>query len=135
MPCPCIANFLLRVCVLALAPTLPSPVLTRRLLLVLLPLGGATTIAVTRVVDYHHSRSDIIAGALIGSIFALLSYSLYWPPLWSTRSGFPKGIAARSAVATGGASVNRSRASSLSSGDGPADASWPEDEHRPLVEP
>lgn len=42
----------------------------------LIPLIGASLIAISRVMDYRHRGTDIIAGGLLGFFMAFLSYSL-----------------------------------------------------------
>jgi membrane-associated phospholipid phosphatase len=37
-------------------------------------------IAITRVIDYHHHYSDIIAGAVIGIAAARIAYHANYPP-------------------------------------------------------
>lgn len=45
------------------------------------PFTGAALIALTRVTDYRHHATDIIAGSLLGLGLAYFSYRLYYPPL------------------------------------------------------
>jgi hypothetical protein len=47
----------------------------------IIPLTGAALIALTRVTDYRHHPTDIIAGSLLGLALAWFSYRLYYPPL------------------------------------------------------
>jgi len=47
----------------------------------LIPFTGAALIALTRVTDYRHHATDIIAGSLLGLGLAYFSYRLYYPPL------------------------------------------------------
>lgn len=47
----------------------------------LIPFTGAALIALTRVTDYRHHPTDIIAGSLLGLGLAYFSYRLYYPPL------------------------------------------------------
>lgn len=42
----------------------------------LIPLIGASLIAISRVMDYRHRGTDIIAGGLLGFLMAFLSYYL-----------------------------------------------------------
>lgn len=41
----------------------------------------ACFIAISRTEDYRHRGSDVIAGTLIGVVFAWLSYRIFFPPL------------------------------------------------------
>lgn len=56
----------------------------------LIPIAIATTVAVSRVVDYHHNFSDILAGSLLGSAMAIFCYLLNYHPLTGTKSHLPK---------------------------------------------
>ena len=47
----------------------------------IIPFTGAALIALTRVTDYRHHATDIIAGSLLGLGLAYFSYRLYYPPL------------------------------------------------------
>jgi membrane-associated phospholipid phosphatase len=63
--------------------TLPQPNELWKVLLCLLPLVVAFGIAASRVVDYWHHFSDIVAGSLIGCAFAYLSFRhnfVYYAP-------------------------------------------------------
>ncbi|KAK9894111.1 acid phosphatase/Vanadium-dependent haloperoxidase [Cystobasidium minutum MCA 4210] len=46
-----------------------------------IPFTGAALIALTRVTDYRHHATDIIAGSLLGLGLSYFSYRLYYPPL------------------------------------------------------
>lgn len=52
----------------------------------LIPFTGAALIALTRVTDYRHHATDIIAGSLLGLGLAYFSYRLYYPPLHHTMA-------------------------------------------------
>jgi len=56
----------------------------------ILPLAVCIGIAVSRVIDYHHHFSDIIAGALLGSGTAMFAYFLYFPSLWEDSCDLPR---------------------------------------------
>ncbi|GAA5978862.1 hypothetical protein JCM5350_004850 [Sporobolomyces pararoseus] len=53
------------------------------------PCIGATLIAVSRTMDYRHHATDVIAGALLGSWVAVLTYHLYYPTLFSPNCHLP----------------------------------------------
>ncbi|KAL7722671.1 Phosphatidic acid phosphatase type 2 domain-containing protein 1B [Entamoeba marina] len=53
---------------------------------VILPLICAGAVAITRTRDYHHNFSDILAGSLIGIVFAVLLYCAKFKPLTSGES-------------------------------------------------
>jgi membrane-associated phospholipid phosphatase len=47
-------------------------------------------VAVSRVVDYRHSRADVNAGAAIGSTCALLFYHMNFNPVWTQDCHVPR---------------------------------------------
>ncbi|GAA6006023.1 hypothetical protein JCM11491_004093 [Sporobolomyces phaffii] len=53
------------------------------------PCIGATLIAVSRTMDYRHHATDVIAGAILGSWVAILTYHLYYPTLLSPHCHLP----------------------------------------------
>ncbi|KAJ1933637.1 hypothetical protein GGF37_006657 [Kickxella alabastrina] len=53
------------------------------------PLLVAAIVGATRVSDYWHHPTDVIAGALIGFWTAVFSYHQYYPVLFSHRSDMP----------------------------------------------
>ncbi len=55
--------------------------------LLLLPLLPPTYIAITRVMDYYHNVSDVMAGGLIGLVSAVVSYLSYYHSPVSKRAG------------------------------------------------
>ncbi|GAA5905210.1 hypothetical protein JCM8208_000316 [Rhodotorula glutinis] len=64
------------------APFPRSGVLQSRLLrlsLVVAPLFLAGWICVTRLEDHYHHPTDVLTGALLGSVSALVAYSTYYP--------------------------------------------------------
>jgi len=54
--------------------------------LCVVPLSAATLIAISRVMDYRHHATDVIAGGLLGLIVAYTSYRRYFPALSSPRA-------------------------------------------------
>jgi diacylglycerol diphosphate phosphatase/phosphatidate phosphatase len=60
-----------------------------RALLCLLPLVGATMIAISRCQDYRHDVYDVCVGGLLGWTVAYWSYRRYWPRLGSPRCDRP----------------------------------------------
>lgn len=63
------------------------------LVLAFVPIGAATYVSVSRWTDYQHHAFDIIAGALIGGLFAWLGFRWYHLPVrrgagwsWGPRS-------------------------------------------------
>jgi len=60
-----------------------------RLLLVASPLLLATLIAVSRTMDYHHFYTDIVTGALLGIVVALVCYFVHYSSLFGKHSHLP----------------------------------------------
>jgi PAP2 superfamily len=63
------------------------------LFVLLVPIGGAFYIALSRYMDYAHHGFDILSGSLIGIVSAYFSFRWYHPPLargsgwaWGPRS-------------------------------------------------
>eukprot|EP01028_Stygiella_incarcerata_P014280 TRINITY_DN92_c0_g1_i1.p2 TRINITY_DN92_c0_g1~~TRINITY_DN92_c0_g1_i1.p2 ORF type:complete len:121 (-),score=20.12 TRINITY_DN92_c0_g1_i1:159-521(-) len=56
----------------------------------LFPLILAFFVAISRVVDYRHHFSDILAGAVIGSAVAVYLYLMSFESLMSNRSEHPR---------------------------------------------
>ncbi|GAA5872426.1 hypothetical protein JCM8547_000923 [Rhodosporidiobolus lusitaniae] len=50
---------------------------------------GATLIAVSRTMDYRHHPTDVIAGSILGAVIAWITYSLYYPSLYSPQCHLP----------------------------------------------
>lgn len=50
-----------------------------RLSLVVAPLFLATWICVTRLEDHYHHPTDVLAGAFLGALSALVAYATYYP--------------------------------------------------------
>jgi len=61
-----------------------------KVFLTVLPTVYSTTIALTRVRDYHHHFSDILGGSVLGSLLAIFAYMLNYHPLTGTKSHLPK---------------------------------------------
>lgn len=75
-----------------------------RVLLALVPLVGATLIAISRLEDYRHDVYDVTTGSVLGMLLAYFSYRRYYPKLnsprcdtpfssraeWASRNGFGK---------------------------------------------
>ena len=53
------------------------------------PLSIALFVACSRVHDYYHHPADIVTGALIGSVCAVLATSLWYPSVFSDAAGYP----------------------------------------------
>ncbi|CAG8753862.1 11314_t:CDS:2, partial [Acaulospora colombiana] len=49
--------------------------------LAVLPLFGATIIAITRTMDYRHHYQDVFVGMVVGLVVAYFSYRQYYPSL------------------------------------------------------
>lgn len=62
---------------------------TAKAWLSLLPLLGATVIAITRTMDYRHHWEDITVGLSVGIVTAYFSYRQYYPSLDHALSHFP----------------------------------------------
>jgi len=55
---------------------------TYKLFIVLVPLLIASYISITRLHDHRHHTTDVLCGALVGSLFAFISYFQYFPSLF-----------------------------------------------------
>lgn len=62
---------------------------TYKLFLAVLPLLIASYIAISRTEDYRHHPTDVMAGALLGSVIAYASYRTFFPPLSSKNCSIP----------------------------------------------
>lgn len=60
-----------------------------RALVCLVPILGATLIAVSRCEDYRHDVYDVCVGSVLGMSVAWWSYRRYWPRLASARCDEP----------------------------------------------
>jgi diacylglycerol diphosphate phosphatase/phosphatidate phosphatase len=56
----------------------------------LFPLAVATTVAVSRVRDYHHDFSDILAGSLLGAGMGIMAYFMNYNAITAENSHMPK---------------------------------------------
>ena len=54
------------------------------------PIMLAVYIGNTRIVDYYHHESDVIGGALLGALVAILGYHMWYPSVRSRNSGIPR---------------------------------------------
>ena len=80
----------------------------------LLPWAWALWVACTRVVDYWHHPSDIVAGLCLGFGSAMIGYHLWFPPLTaSSNPSLPWALQLDSSSGEVVASVSQSRASSF----------------------
>ncbi|KAM0756604.1 acid phosphatase/Vanadium-dependent haloperoxidase [Meredithblackwellia eburnea MCA 4105] len=55
----------------------------------LVPLMGASLIAISRTMDNRHHWQDVTIGSILGMAMAYFSYSLYYPPLNSPHAHLP----------------------------------------------
>jgi membrane-associated phospholipid phosphatase len=65
---------------------------SRRLLALVscvIPWGWAALVGASRIVDWWHHPSDVIAGTLLGSLVAIVSYHCVYPSVTSTKAGVP----------------------------------------------
>eukprot|EP01101_Sappina_pedata_P003335 TRINITY_DN13578_c0_g1_i1.p1 TRINITY_DN13578_c0_g1~~TRINITY_DN13578_c0_g1_i1.p1 ORF type:complete len:305 (-),score=70.20 TRINITY_DN13578_c0_g1_i1:38-847(-) len=49
----------------------------------------ATYVCATRVADFRHFLRDVSVGSLLGIVWALISYHLFYPALWKSDSEYP----------------------------------------------
>merc|ERR1712054_107480 len=61
-------------------------------LLCAIPLYIATWISITRLHDYKHNYSDVLAGTIIGCICGMFGYFLNFESLFSEKSGKPRNV-------------------------------------------
>lgn len=54
------------------------------------PIGLATIVAISRVVDYRHDFADVNAGAFIGILSGTFAYFLNYPSPFSKKSDSPR---------------------------------------------
>ena len=47
------------------------------IVIAMLPMFMATYVAITRVVDYHHHYEDVLAGAMLGTFWAVVGFATY----------------------------------------------------------
>jgi len=55
-----------------------------------IPLYLASWVAITRLHDYKHNYSDVLAGAIIGCVCGIFGYILNFESLFSEKSGKPR---------------------------------------------
>eukprot|EP00201_Polytomella_parva_P008743 CAMPEP_0175052716 /NCGR_PEP_ID=MMETSP0052_2-20121109/8513_1 /TAXON_ID=51329 ORGANISM="Polytomella parva, Strain SAG 63-3" /NCGR_SAMPLE_ID=MMETSP0052_2 /ASSEMBLY_ACC=CAM_ASM_000194 /LENGTH=611 /DNA_ID=CAMNT_0016317149 /DNA_START=192 /DNA_END=2027 /DNA_ORIENTATION=- len=84
------------------------------------PALGAVAVGITRIVDYWHHPSDVLAGLLIGFLIAYLSYRLEFPPVTSPYCHLPttRIMTSTFCAAGGGDSGRREGAASWFGGGG-----------------
>lgn len=56
------------------------------------PLGAATYIALSRVMDYRHHPIDVALGSVIGAVVAYMVYHRYFPSVFDVKSATPHKI-------------------------------------------
>ena len=59
------------------------------LLCCFLPWGWAACVGASRIVDWWHHPSDVLAGTILGTVVAILSYHTCYPPVFSATAGTP----------------------------------------------
>jgi len=57
--------------------------------LALVPLAGATLVAISRTMDYRHHWQDVVVGSALGLTTAYFSYRQYYPSLTALHSERP----------------------------------------------
>lgn len=62
---------------------------TWKVLLFVLPLLVATSIAISRTCDYHHHWQDVACGSILGFSICWLCYHNYYPPLYVEKCHIP----------------------------------------------
>ncbi|EDX11738.1 GD19793 [Drosophila simulans] len=62
---------------------------TWRLCIAVIPLFIALLVAVSRTCDYHHHWQDVTIGGLIGLFAGYISYTQYYPSIFSPNAGIP----------------------------------------------
>lgn len=72
-----------------------------RSLICLVPLVGATLIAISRCEDYRHDVYDVCIGSALGMAVAYWSYRRHWPRLSSSRCHEPHQVAEKKAGDSG----------------------------------
>jgi hypothetical protein len=62
------------------------------LIITCLPLAWALFVAASRLVDQWHHPSDVIAGLGLGFFICTIAYHHWYPPIWSSNAGIPRGL-------------------------------------------
>lgn len=58
------------------------------MLIVIAPLSVSTLVAASRLVDFHHHYSDVVAGSMLGSFFAIITFlSHFYPHIFAQTCG------------------------------------------------
>lgn len=63
-----------------------------KLIIILVPVLGATLIAVSRIVDHRHHPFDVVTGSMLGVFVAWISYRQYFPSIfepWKKGRAYP----------------------------------------------
>ena len=56
---------------------------------ILIPISYAVFVATTRLVDYWHHPSDVVAGVIIGIGSGFIAYHIFYPVVFSMNAGIP----------------------------------------------
>lgn len=62
---------------------------TIRLIIVCIPFGLAAFVGISRIMDFRHHWQDVLAGALLGTTLAYITYRMYFPALLREKSEEP----------------------------------------------
>ncbi|KAI9298072.1 acid phosphatase/Vanadium-dependent haloperoxidase [Neoconidiobolus thromboides FSU 785] len=57
-----------------------------KLLLVTSPILIASVISLTRLLDFTHNWYDILAGSIIGAIYSIIAYRMFYRSIWDYRT-------------------------------------------------
>lgn len=60
-----------------------------RLFIVSVPFGVASFVGISRIMDFRHHWQDVLAGAILGTTLAYVTYRMYFPPLMRGKSEEP----------------------------------------------
>jgi len=64
--------------------------LVLKALMICAPCSLSVFVAISRVIDYHHDFSDILAGSILGAGIAVVCYFLWYPSLFSRKPYLPR---------------------------------------------